>query len=507
MGFFFFCNSKLLAHSVRMSAEGSSFPVWKPFVGGRFVETATLRSLHAPFDDRLLGRVFECGHEELEAALRHAEAVQPTIARLPTDKRAAMCKEVARSVLVERERLSWAICHEAGKPISDARAEVERAALCFELASAEVLTTAGEGQVLPMDLAPLGYGRVGILRRFPVGPVAAISPFNFPLNLAVHKIAPAMAAGCAVILKPASQTPSVALLLAELVEKAGWPSSGLQVVPASRAAADVLVTDERCKLLTFTGSASVGWAMKARAGKKKVTLELGGNAAVVLDETIEERDLSAILPKLVYGAFSYAGQKCISIQRIFVVDRSRKGLFRQVCGRLSEAVAAVRTGDPADPQVLVGPMIDETNARRVENWIAEAEQLGARKLVSGPRLGNFVPPTLLCDVPASAKVAKEEVFGPVCNVDCVNDFETAIERVNDSRYGLQAAVFTRDLAHALSAHEKLLVGAVVLNEAPSFRIDHMPYGGIKDSGLGREGIRTTILDMTEPRLLITGTLP
>lgn len=479
----------------------------KPYLGGRFLETATTRSLHAPFDGRLLGQIYECNQTEIGLALEHAERARFAVQRLTSDERAGKLKAISAALLADKERLALAICDEAGKPITDARAEVQRAALCFEFSAAETLSAAQEGQVLPMDFVPIGYGRVGVLRRFPLGPIAAISPFNFPLNLAVHKVAPAMAAGCPVILKPASQAPTASLLLAEIIDRIGWPVGGVQVVPSQRAAADLLVTDDRCKLLTFTGSAQVGWEMKARAGKKKVTLELGGNAAVILDESVHPNDLKNIVPKLTYGAFSYSGQKCISTQRIYVVDRSRTGLFRAVCEQMAEATSAIIVGDPRDPDVVVGPMIDEQNARRIESWVAEAEQLGARALVRGVRQGTLVFPTLLCDVPRHARVVREEVFGPVCNIDCVGSFSEAIDAVNDSRYGLQAAVFTNDLRHALLAHEKLAVGAVVLNEAPSFRIDHMPYGGIKDSGLGREGIRTAILDMTEPRLLVTGVLP
>jgi len=463
--------------------------------------------LRAPYDGRVLSEVCECGPPELEEALHCAESALASTRRLTTDKRAAICAAIAKGIESDGERLAVAICDDAGKPMADARAEVKRARLCFEIAGAEALTTSGEGQVLPMDLAPLGYGRTGVLRRFPLGPIAAISPFNFPLNLAVHKLAPAIAAGCPVVLKPASQTPTVALLLAEIIAAAGWPSGALSVVPSSRAAADVLVVDDRCKLLTFTGSAPVGWDLKARAGKKKVTLELGGNAAVIIDETIRDDDLSAIVPKLIYGAYSYSGQKCISIQRIYVVTRDGDRLYRTLCERLQAAVAAIKAGDPHDPDVLVGPMIDEQNARRVESWIAEAESLGARRLSGGPREATFVPPTLLAEAPPQARVVREEVFGPVCHLGKVPSFAAALAAVNDSRFGLQAAVFTRDLGHALAAHEELAVGAVILNEAPSFRIDHMPYGGVKDSGLGREGIRTAILDMTEPRLLITGALP
>lgn len=510
MGFFRFWkrdSSVEFRHPLPMSSASCNAPLLRPFVAGRFVETANRRQLLAPYDRRVLGEVCDCGQAEIDEALRAAESALAITRRLTTDKRAAICTAIAKGLLAAQERLAHAICDDAGKPIADARAEVTRAVLCFELAAAEVLTTSGEGQVLPMDLTPLGYGRTGILRRFPLGPIAAISPFNFPLNLLVHKVAPAIAAGCPIVCKPASQTPSVALVLAEIIQAAGWPSGALSVVPATRAAADLLVTDDRCKLLTFTGSAPVGWDMKARAGKKKVTLELGGNAAVIIDETCSDHDLETIVPKLVYGAYSYSGQKCISIQRVYVVARQGDRLYRAVCERLQAAVAAIKVGDPHDPAVLVGPMIDEHNARRVESWVAEAESLGARRLYGGERQGTFLPPTLLAEAPPHARVVREEVFGPVCHLDRVPSFEAALASVNDSRFGLQAAVFTHDLGHALRAHEELCVGAVILNEAPSFRIDHMPYGGVKDSGLGREGIRSAIVDMTEPRLLITGALP
>ena len=487
--------------------DSLELPRFSSFVAGEARRTGNLRVLVSPFDGRKLAVVEEAGPDELEAALAAAAGATAAARALSSEQRAEICTAVARGVIARRDELALAICDEAGKPITDATAEVERAALCFELAAAEAQRAAREGEVLPMDLRAAGRGRMGITQRVPIGPVAAISPFNFPLNLAVHKIAPALAAGCPVVLKPATQAPTATLRLAEIIAATAWPKGALRVLPAARAAADVLVTDPRCKLLSFTGSGAVGWDMKARAGHKRVVLELGGNAAVIIDETVTAADLDAIIPKLIYGAFSYAGQKCISVQRIYIVDRDHGRLHAEFTERFIAATRALQVGDPRDPKVMVGPMIDEANARRVEEWVREAAALGARVLCGGERRGAVVSPTVLAEVPGQARAACDEIFGPVCNLERVPSFDAALQAVNDSRYGLQAAVFTRDLGHSLRAFDELEVGAVILNEAPSFRIDHMPYGGVKESGLGREGISSAIEDMTELRLLVTGTLP
>jgi acyl-CoA reductase-like NAD-dependent aldehyde dehydrogenase len=302
------------------------------------------------------------------------------------------------------------------------------------------------------------------------------------------------------VVKPASQTPTSCLRLAEIIDDTSWPKGALSVVPATREAADLLTTDERFAVLSFTGSPEVGWDLKARAGKKKVVLELGGNAAVIVDESA---DLDLAIPKLIYGAFSYAGQKCISIQRIYVHQRR----WDEFVGRFLGAVREVKVGDPRDRDVFVGPMIDEGNARRVEAWIAEAVERGARVLFGGRRAGALLPPTVLTAVPRDARMAKDEVFGPTVNLEPVQSFEAALEAVNDSTFGLQCGVFTADLRHTFRAFERLVVGAVIVNNAPSFRIDHMPYGGVKDSGFGREGIRHAIADYTEERLLVVALPP
>jgi glyceraldehyde-3-phosphate dehydrogenase (NADP+) len=480
-------------------------PTFLPFIAGEPVRTEQLREMRSPFDGRLLASVGFCGPAELVRALAAGQEAEAAARALTSQARAEACARVALALERRRDQMAGWVCDESGKPIQDAYAEVDRAVHCFEIASAEAQRTAREGQLLPLDVRPAGRGRLGITRRVPLGLVVGITPFNFPLNLAVHKIAPAMAAGCPIVLKPAEQTPISTLLLAEIIRDAGWPPQGLSVVPAERDDAELLVTDERPRLLSFTGSARVGWVLKGRAGRKKVALELGGNAAVIIDETVTEGDLGAIIPKLIYGAYSYAGQKCISVQRIYVVDPYGRR-HAQFVERFVAAARALRIGDPRDPEVLVGPLIDEANARRVEEWIAEAVAAGARLLCGGSRRGAVVEPAVLCDVPPDVRLSTEEVFGPVCHIERVAEFPLALQRVNDSPYGLQAALFTRDLGHSLQAFEELEVGAVILNEAPSFRIDHMPYGGVKASGLGREGIRNAIEEMTEIRLLVTGAL-
>jgi glyceraldehyde-3-phosphate dehydrogenase (NADP+) len=471
---------------------------FQAYVAGSWRATPERRQLRAPYDGAPFADVSVCGPSEIQEALAAGAHAEAACAALGAWERAAICNQVGSGLRARANEVAEGICTESGKPIGDARAEVERAIHCFEIAAAEAERIYGE--VIPMDLRPSAAGRWGITRRFPVGLVAAIAPFNFPLNLAVHKIAPALASGCPIVVKPAMQTPTSCLRLAEIIDATAWPKGGLSVLPSTREAADVLTTDERVRLLSFTGSPQVGWAMKARAGKKKVVLELGGNAAVIIDESA---DLDLAIPKLIYGAFSYAGQKCISVQRVYIHARR----YDELVERFVAAAGALGVGDPRDPSVMVGPMIDEANARRIESWIAEAVELGAKVLLGGPRRGAVVPPTVLAGVPQRARLACEEAFGPTVNLERVDTFEEAIARVNDSVFGLQCAVFTRDLGHTMRAFERILVGAVIINDAPSFRIDHMPYGGVKDSGFGREGIRSAIADMTEERLLVIAPPP
>jgi glyceraldehyde-3-phosphate dehydrogenase (NADP+) len=463
------------------------------YVGGQWRSTSDVRVIRSPFDGSEVAQVAFCGAAELDLALDAAVRAAPAAAQLGVWERAAICRAVGDGLRARAAEIADGLCGESGKPISEARAEVERAVHAFEIAAAEAERIYGE--VIPMDLRPSAAGRWGMTRRFPAGVVVGITPFNFPLNLAVHKIAPALAAGCPIIIKPAEQTPTSCLRLAEIIDGTAWPKGALSVLPAAREVADRLITDERPALLSFTGSQRVGWDLKARAGKKRVTLELGGNAAVIIDESA---DLDDALPKLVYGAFSYAGQKCISVQRIYVHARR----FDEFLDRFAAAARATKVGDPRDAELFVGPMIDEAAARRVEEWLEEARAAGARVVVGGPRRDAIIPPTVLTGVPPHCRIAREEAFAPTVNVEPVADFDAAVAAVNDSAFGLQCGVFTRDLSHTFRAFERLVVGAVIVNDAPSFRIDHMPYGGVKESGLGREGIRRAITDMTEERLLV-----
>lgn len=463
------------------------------YVAGTWRHTKDTALIRAPFDGAEIGAVCLAGAADIEDAIAAASAAFAITKRMPTFERADVCRKVGGALLARREELAMGMCVEGGKPISDARAEVDRAAHCFEVAASEAENMGGE--MMPLDLRASSPGRFGVTRRVPIGPISAISPFNFPLNLAVHKVAPAMAAGCSIVLKPAPQTPTVCLQLAEIIEGAGWPRGALSVVPSTPAVADALVTDERMKLLTFTGSPGVGWELKKRCGKKKVVLELGSNAAVVVDEGT---DLAFAVPRIVYGAFSYAGQKCISVQRIYVHDK----MMETFLPRFLEATAKVKVGDPADPDVLIGPLINEAAAQRVEGWIDEAKQQGAKVLAGGARRGNIVPATVLSGVRSDAKVSCAEVFGPVVVIEAFSDFDQVLRQVNDSPFGLQAGVFTNHLDRALAAWSELDVGGVIVNDIPTWRIDPMPYGGVKNSGLGREGIRASVQEMTEVRLLV-----
>jgi len=465
----------------------------RPYVAGKFVSTTQRMTIRSPYDGAAVNEIELAGPAELEAAIAGAATAFERTRRLATWERAAICRDIARGFAARKEEIALTMVHEGGKPISDALGEMDRAVHCFEVAAAECERMGGE--MMPLDLRAHSSGRMGITRRVPVGPISAISPFNFPINLAVHKLAPAIAAGCPVVLKPAPQTPTAALQIAEIIDATAWPKGALSVVPSLPAVADVLVTDERMKLLSFTGSPQVGWALKARAGKKKVVLELGSNSAVILEE---DAALGFAIPRLVYGSYSYAGQKCISVQRIYVHQK----IYDHFVAGFVAASRDVKSGDPRDKAVINGPLIDSAAADRVETWIAEAKAEGASALLEGPRQGNVIPPTILSSVPESAKVYSQEAFGPVVTVEPYTDFGGALDAVNRSVFGLQAGVFTERIDRALAAWDQLEMGAVIVNDIPTWRIDPMPYGGVKDSGLGREGIRSSMEEMTEPRLLV-----
>lgn len=391
------------------------------------------------------------------------------------------------------EELADGLCIEAGKPIRDARGEVSRLIDTFRIAAEESVRMIGE--VMPLDISPRARGYAGFWKRFPVGPCSLISPFNFPLNLAAHKVAPALAVGCPFVLKPASRTPIGALIIGEVLAETDLPKGAFSVLPCPRTGADQFTTDERLKLLSFTGSPDVDWDLKARAGKKKVILELGGNAGCIVDA---DTNLEDAVSRIIIGAFYQSGQSCISVQRI-IVHADVYDDFRDL---LVSATRQLVMGDPRDEATFIGPMISASEADRLHGWITDAQSCGATVLCGGHRDGVMLEATLLENVPRDCLVSCREAFGPVAMLSKFTDFEAALDEVNDSRYGLQAGVFTRDLYKAHRAWEKLEVGGVVIGDIPSWRVDHMPYGGVKDSGFGREGIRWSMEDMTEPRLMV-----
>ena len=466
------------------------------FLAGRWVESDEPLVVANPADpDTPAGATFNASAEQYEAAVEAAVAAVPAARELPAYERGRILREVSAGIAARREELGRLIATEAGKPIRDALTEVDRATLTFRLGAEEAERIGGE--LIPLDLNPASRGRIGITRRFPIGPIAAISPFNFPLNLAAHKLAPAIAAGNPIVLKPPSKDPLTMLTVAEIIEAAGVPTGLVSILPMTRELGDRMVADDRFKLLSFTGSPAVGWRMKERAGKKKVVLELGGNAGVIVDASA---DLDWAARRILAGAFGYAGQVCISVQRLFVEE----AVYEPLLERLTAGAAALRLGDPLDPATDLGPMVDPAAASRTQGWVDEALELGGRLRTGGRRSGDgaFFPPTILEGVPPSAQVCSSEAFAPVVVAAPFADFEAAIGAVNDSSFGLQTGIFTNDLAHAWRAFEALEVGGVVVNDVPTYRIDHMPYGGVKDSGQGREGLRYAIEDMTELRIMV-----
>jgi acyl-CoA reductase-like NAD-dependent aldehyde dehydrogenase len=442
-----------------------------------------------------------------EVAFRVALADSATIdagiagAVRATGPMAAMASYERQNVLMHcvsrfKERfdeLAYALCVEAGKPIKDSEGEVTRLIDTFRIAAEESVRMTGEVQ--PLDISPRARGYQGMWKRVPIGPCSFISPFNFPLNLAAHKIAPAIAVGCPFVMKPASRTPLGAIIMGEILAETDLPEGAFSILPTSRDGADLFTEDDRLKLLSFTGSPDVGWALKAKAGKKKVVLELGGNAAVIIDHDV---DLDDALERVIFGAFYQSGQSCIGVQRIIIHD-SIYDRFRDML--VARAVQLV-SGDPKDRDTFIGPMIDVKEATRLDGWIEEAIADGAKLLCGGKRDGAMLEATLLENVPRTAKVNREEAFGPLAILSRFTDFDAALDEVNDSKFGLQAGIFTRDLFKSLDAWDRLDVGGVVINDVPSYRVDNMPYGGVKDSGLGREGIRFAMEDMTEIRNLV-----
>jgi acyl-CoA reductase-like NAD-dependent aldehyde dehydrogenase len=451
--------------------------------------------VRSPWDQGLVGRVTIATRADARQAVNHAAASLRRTRALPRWKRREILEDVAAALIEQKERFAQLIVAEAGKPLRLARSEVDRAVLTFKTAAEEVARMGGES--IPLDLTQGNENRWGLVQRFPVGPVLAITPFNFPLNLVAHKAAPAIAAGCPLILKPAPQTPFTALALGEVILKAGWPEEALAVLPLSNAdTAWLAEKEDRIKLVTFTGSAKVGWELKQNSGRKRVLLELGGNAALIIHSDWPDLDEAAL--RSAEGAFGYAGQSCISVQRIFVERR----VFQSFLWKLVECAARLVIGDPSVEATDVGPLVRLSEAERVEAWIKDAVEGGAKLVAGGERKGSVVTPAILTATKPGMKIRDEEVFGPIVTVEPYEDFEQALADVNHSRYGLQAGLLTRDAGRILTAYRELEVGALIVGDTPSWRLDPMPYGGVKDSGLGREGLRSAIEEMTEPRMLV-----
>jgi acyl-CoA reductase-like NAD-dependent aldehyde dehydrogenase len=463
------------------------------FVDGKWIEEGEIFEIKAPYDGEVLAQIFQGRREHAEAAIAAAVKAFGTTRRLPAFERQRVLRQIAQGISARKAEFIRTVAQEAGKPLRAARTEVDRAIFTFNVAAEE--STRIYGEYLPLDAQEFTAGRWGILRRFPLGPVAGITPFNFPLNLVAHKVAPAIAAGCPIIVKPAPQTPLSSLLLAEVVQQAGWPDGGLNILPLSNENASLLVADERIKLISFTGSAAVGWHIKKEAGKKKVLLELGGNAGVIVHN---DADIAYAAERCVSGGFSYAGQSCISVQRILV----EQSVFGKFTDAFLAGVKELKTGDPLDEETDLGPMIRESDAIRAAEWIQEAVRSGARLLCGGKRRGSFLEPTVLTATTSEMKVNCDEIFAPVVTVEPYDDFADAIKQINSTPYGLQAGIFIGDAKLLFEAYDELEVGGLVAGDVPTFRIDNMPYGGVKDSGLGREGLRYAIEEMTEPRLLV-----
>jgi acyl-CoA reductase-like NAD-dependent aldehyde dehydrogenase len=464
------------------------------FLAGRWVESPDVLAVSNPADpENPAGATYNATPDQYEEAITAAVAAFEVTRKLPAYERGRILREISAGIKTRREELGRLIALEAGKPIRDALVEVDRATLTFRLGAEEAERMTGE--LIPLDLMPASKDRVGITRRFPIGPIAAISPFNFPLNLAAHKLSPAIASGNPIVLKPPSKDPLTMLTVAEIVEAAGVPQGAVSILPMTRELGDRMVADERFKLLTFTGSPSVGWRMKERAGKKKVVLELGGNAGVIVDRSA---NLEWAVKRILVGAYAYAGQVCISVQRMFV----HEAIWDEFMDKFLAGVATLKLGDPLDPTTDVGPMVDEHQASRTQRWVDEAVAMGGKVLAGGQANGTFFPPTVLTEVPLAAQVCSNEAFAPLVVAFPFSDMSDAIARVNDSMFGLQTGVFTNDLAGAWQAFGELEVGGVIVNDIPTYRIDHMPYGGVKDSGLGREGLRWSIEDMTEIRIMV-----
>ncbi|ATD67409.1 MULTISPECIES: aldehyde dehydrogenase family protein [Luteimonas] len=469
-------------------------PSYPYYLANAAVAANTDLEVRDKYSGKVATRVAMGDATAIRKAIVAAHKARGAMADFPPDKRRDVLEHCVRRFQERFEELALALCIEAGKPIKDARGEVTRLIDTFRIAAGEATRT--EGEYVELQISERTRGYRGMVKRVPVGACSFITPFNFPLNLVAHKVAPAIAAGCPFVLKPAAKTPVGALIIGEILAETDLPKGAFSVIPCSNEDAAALTEDERIALLSFTGGL-IGWDLKARAGKKKVVLELGGNAACIVDED-PGLPLDKVVERLVFGAYYQSGQSCIGVQRIY----AHRTVYDALRRKLKKAIGGLRSGDPRDERTFVGPVIDSDAADRIESWIAAARKGGAKVIAGGKREGNIIPATLLEQVPRDADLQRKEVFGPVAILEPVDSFDEAIARVNDSDFGLQAGVFTANLANAMRAWDRIEAGGVVVGDVPSFRVDNMPYGGIKDSGIGREGVKYAIRDMTEERLLV-----
>jgi acyl-CoA reductase-like NAD-dependent aldehyde dehydrogenase len=465
------------------------------YLAGKAVYANTDLEVTDKYTGKVATRVAMADAKAIDAGIAAAVASQQAMAAFPPYKRQAVLNHCVARFTERFEEIAQALCAEAGKPIKDARGEVSRLIDTFRVAAEESVRIGGE--VMNLEISARAKGYRGMWKRVPIGPCSLISPFNFPLNLAAHKIAPAIAAGCTWVMKPASRTPIGALIMGEVLAETDLPPGVFSILPAHRDGADLFTEDDRLKLLSFTGSPQVGWELKAKAGRKKVVLELGGNAACLVDADQKDR-LDHVVERLVFGAFYQSGQSCISVQRILI----HADIYDTVRDKLVAAVKALKMGDPKLEDTFIGPMISEGEAKRLDGWVRNAVKAGATLLCGGQREGAMLQATLLENVPQTTEINCEEAFGPVAALYRFDDFDAALEQINASKFGLQAGLFTTNINKAMRAWDHLDVGGVVINDVPSWRVDNMPYGGVKDSGLGREGVRYAIEDMTEIRLLV-----
>ncbi|QDT07957.1 Sulfoacetaldehyde dehydrogenase [Rubripirellula lacrimiformis] len=471
-------------------------PSYPYYLAGRPVAANTDLEVTDKYTGEVATRVAVADSAAIEQGIAAAADSADAMRRMPPYQRREILDHCVGRFRERFDELAMSLCIEAGKPIKDSRGEVTRLIDTFRIAAEESVRMTGE--VMNLEISPRARGYRGMWKRVPIGPCSFISPFNFPLNLAAHKIAPAIAVGCPFVLKPASRTPIGALMIGEILAETDLPAGAFSILPCSRDGADLFTTDDRLKLLSFTGSPDVGWRLKSKAGKKKVVLELGGNAACIVDQ---DSDLNDVVERLVIGAFYQSGQSCIGVQRIIV----HESIYEVLRDRLVAATKRLVAGDPKDEDTFVGPMISESEAARLDGWIQTAVAAGGKLLCGGGRTGSMLEATLLEDVPAQQDICTQEAFGPVAVLSRFSSFDEALDRVNDSVFGLQAGIFTRDLYKMQKAWDELDVGGVVVGDIPSWRVDNMPYGGVKDSGLGREGIRFAMEDMTEIRNLVIRT--